>query len=176
MSNRRCWGALPLEHQHCAVFHMFKLHLQLWVLGMSVNQVHVLQSGEESAIAEHWWKAWFPQLLCEATLLPLRDALQLRHRCNPAPSNTFQANLAWNHTWFPCNCILYHVQYLQQANLWRYIKQLIGNTYVIKYKILRHLITRSLAVSILVIIWTWYFASCLEILYSINSLANKHLW
>lgn len=106
----------------------------------------------------------------------LFSALWLKHRCNAVSSRSFQANLTWDCPWSSWNAILYYVQYLLEVKLEYYDKQLIWNTYVIKYKILEHLITRSLIMSVLIIIITWYFTSCLKMLYNGNSFTHKHFW
>lgn len=128
---------------------------------------------EEHGISDHLGKPGLPQLLQLFSLQELlcswsTNAIQF-------PAELFKLT-TWNCPWSSWNGILDHVQYLQQVKLGYYDKQLIGNTYVIKYKMLRHLITTWLKRSIFAIIITWYFTNCLEMLCNVNSLTHKHFW
>lgn len=101
---------------------------------------------------------------------PFQRSSVVRGRCNPVLGNSFQSDLAWNCPWSSWNCILQH---FQQVKLWSYTKQLSGNTLVIKYKNLYHLITRSVAINVLsqfVIVVTWCFTNCTD------CLTHQRLW
>lgn len=137
--NWRCQGAPVSEHpaHHCIS------HIQAPLAAVSTGHVH---KSDLWSLVQHEemrnlplvtiWKTLGSHSCSMDQLLPSRAALWLQFRCNALPSRTFQANLTWNYPWSSWNAVLYHVQYLQEVKLGCYDKQHVGNTYVMKYKIL----------------------------------------